>query len=224
MKKNGFDDMNFLEKFAITLKNKNLLETALTHSSYSNEHKHTHNYERLEFLGDAVLELVSSEYFYLNTDFKEGEMTRHRANYVCEKALATYAKEIGLDKEIRVGVGQKHNLNDTIIADVFEAVIGAIYLDQGFEVAKSYIEKIIIPYIKKNIDFNMDFKTILQEYVQTDRKSLQYEVIREYGEAHDKRFEVIVKIDDIIYGKGIGRSKKEAEQLAAKDAYNKSAH
>lgn len=224
MKKNGFDDMNFLEKFTIKLKNKNLLETALTHSSYSNEHKHTANYERLEFLGDAVLELVSSEYFYLHTDFKEGEMTRHRANYVCEKALATYAKEIGLDKEIRVGEGQKHNLNDTIIADVFEAVIGAIYLDQGFEVAKKYIEKIIIPYIKKNIDFNMDFKTILQEYVQTDRKSLQYEVIREYGEAHNKRFEVIVKIDDIIYGKGIGRSKKEAEQLAAKDAYNKSAH
>lgn len=214
--------MDFLQKFNINFKNKRLLGIALTHSSYANEHKGCENYERLEFLGDAVLEVVTSEYFYLHTNYKEGEMTKLRANYVCEKALATYAREIGIDKEIKLGHGQAHNLNDTIIADVFEAVVGAIYLDQGFLVVKKYIDEIILPYIKKEIDFNADYKTKLQELVQTDRKSLEYEVVNEYGEAHKKVFEVIVKIDDIIYGKGRGSSKKEAEQRAALDAYNKS--
>ena len=214
--------MDFLQKFNIKLKNKKLLSIALTHSSYANEHKGCENYERLEFLGDAVLEVVSSEYFYLHTDYKEGEMTKLRANYVCEKALATYAREIGIDKEIKLGHGQVHNLNDTIIADVFEAVVGAIYLDQGFDVVKDYIDKIIIPYINKEIDFNADYKTKLQELVQTDRKSLEYEVVNEYGEAHRRVFEVVVKIDNIIYGRGKGSSKKEAEQRAALDAYNKS--
>ena len=214
--------MKFLEKFNIEFKNKKLLEVALTHSSYANEHRGCENYERLEFLGDAVLEVVTSEYFYLNTDFKEGQMTKLRANYVCEKALATYAKEIGIDKEIRLGHGQMHNLNDTIIADVFEAVVGAIYLDQGFVIVKDYIDTIIIPYIQRNMDFNADYKTKLQELVQTGKKSVEYEVVKEYGEAHRKVFEVVVKIDEIIYGRGKGSSKKEAEQMAALDAYNKS--
>ena len=214
--------MNFLEKFNIKLKNENLLKIALTHSSYANEHKGCKNYERLEFLGDAVLELVTSEYFYLYTNYKEGQMTKLRASYVCEKALATYAKKIGIDKHIRLGHGQIHNLNDTIIADVFEAVVGAIYLDQGFDIAKNYIDTIIIPYIKKHIDFNADYKTRLQELVQTGRKSLEYDVVKETGESHKKTFEVVVKIDDIIYGRGKGSSKKEAEQMAALDAYNKS--
>ena len=199
-----------------------LLKVALTHSSYANEHKNCENYERLEFLGDAVLELVTSEYFYLNTDYKEGQMTKMRASYVCEKALATYAKNIGIDKEIRLGHGQMHNLNDTIIADVFEAVVGAIYLDQGFDVVKNYIDTIIIPYIKRNINFNVDYKTRLQELVQTGKKSLEYETVKEFGEAHKKVFFVLVKIDNIIYGRGKGSSKKEAEQMAALDAYNKS--
>ena len=128
--------MDFLERFNIKINDKEIFQTALTHSSYSNEHKGVLNYERLEYLGDAVLELVTSEYFYLNTKFKEGQMTKMRASYVCEKALATYAKEIGIDKHIRLGHGQMNNLNDTIIADVFEAVVGAIYLDQGVEVVK----------------------------------------------------------------------------------------
>ena len=214
--------MDFLEKFNIKFKNPMLLKVALTHSSYANEHKNCENYERLEFLGDAVLELVTSEYFYLNTDYKEGQMTKMRASYVCEKALATYAKNIGIDKEIRLGHGQMHNLNDTIIADVFEAVVGAIYLDQGFDVVKNYIDTIIIPYIKRNINFNVDYKTRLQELVQTGKKSLEYETVKEFGEAHKKVFEVVVKIDNIIYGRGKGSSKKEAEQMAALDAYNKS--
>lgn len=214
--------MDFLNKFNIKIKNKELMQTALTHSSYSNEHKECMNYERLEYLGDAVLELVTSEYFYLYTDYKEGKMTKLRASYVCEKALATYAKDIGIDKHIRLGHGQMNNLNDTIIADVFEAVIGAIYLDQGFNVVKGYIDKIIIPYINKHIDFNVDYKTRLQELVQTGKKSLNYEVVKEYEVNHKKVFEVAVKIDNIVYGRGKGSSKKEAEQLAALDAYKKS--
>ena len=149
-------------------------------------------------------------------------MTKLRASYVCEKALATYAKDIGIDKYIRLGHGQQHNLNDTIIADVFEAVLGAIYLDQGFEVAKKYVDKIIIPYINRQIDFNVDYKTRLQELVQTGKKSLNYEVVKEYEVNHKKIFEVVVKIDNIVYGRGKGSSKKEAEQIAALDAYKKS--
>ena len=205
----------------IEIKNKELLETALTHSSYSNEHN-CDNYERLEYLGDAILESVTSEYLYLNTDYSEGEMTKIRANYVCEKALATYSKKMGIDRYIRLGHGQINNLNDTIIADVFEAVAAAVYLDQGYEVVKKYLQDIIVPFIKEGWDFNTDYKTKLQEAVQTNKKSLEYVLIREYGEAHDKTFEMAVKIDNIIYGKGIGKSKKEAEQNAALDALNKS--
>lgn len=213
--------MKCLEKMGIEIKNKELLETALTHSSYSNEHN-CDNYERLEYLGDAILESVTSEYLYSNTDYSEGEMTKIRANYVCEKALATYSKKLGIDRYIRLGHGQIHNLNDTIIADVFEAVAAAVYLDQGYEVVKKYLQDIIVPFIKEGWDFNTDYKTKLQEAVQTNKKSLEYVLIREYGEAHDKTFEMAVKIDNIIYGKGIGKSKKEAEQNAALDALNKS--
>ncbi len=213
--------MKCLEKMGIEIKNKELLETALTHSSYSNEHN-CDNYERLEYLGDAILESVTSEYLYLNTDYSEGEMTKIRANYVCEKALATYSKKMGIDRYIRLGHGQINNLNDTIIADVFEAVAATVYLDQGYEVVKKYLQDIIVPFIKEGWDFNTDYKTKLQEAVQTNKKSLEYVLIREYGEAHDKTFEMAVKIDNIIYGKGIGKSKKEAEQNAALDALNKS--
>ena len=214
--------MKFLENMGIKINNEELLKTALTHSSYSNEHN-CENYERLEYLGDAILEAVTSEYLYLNTDYKEGEMTKIRANYVCEKALACYSRDIGIDKCIRLGHGQIHNLNDTIIADVFEAVAAVIYLDQGYNVVKKYLDDIIIPYIKEKKNFNTDYKTMLQEAVQTTRRSLEYVLLDEYGEAHDKTFEMAVKIDNIVYGKGIGKSKKEAEQNAALDALNKSA-
>ncbi len=213
--------MDFLEKRGIYIKNERLLKTALTHSSYSNEHD-CDNYERLEFLGDAVLELVTSDYLYTFTNNNEGMMTKIRSNYVCEKALATYAKKMGMDKCIRLGHGQASNLNDTIIADVFEAVAAAVYLDQGYEIVKKYLDSIIIPHIKNGDDFNTDYKTKLQEIVQTGRKSVVYEVVNEYGKAHNKTFDVIVKIDDIVYGKGTGKSKKEAEQHAALDALNKS--
>lgn len=215
--------MKFLEREIIKNINKDLLDEALTHSSYSNEHKNSKNYERLEFLGDAVLELITSEYFYKNTSEKEGIMTKKRASFVCEQALSHYAKDIGLVDYIKVGHGQEGNINDTIIADVFESVLGAIYLTYGLEKSTEYIYEIIVPYIKKDFIFFGDYKTMLQEFVQTDKKSLEYVLINEYGEAHDKTFEVEVKIDGIVYGKGIGKSKKIAEQNAAFDAYKKSA-
>lgn len=215
--------MDFLNKYGINIENKELLLEALTHSSYSNEHD-CKNYERLEFLGDAVMQAIISEYFYLNTDDKEGVMSKTRASYVCEQALAFYAKEIGIDKNIRVGKGQLNNINDTIIADCFESVLGVIFLDKGFEVAKKYVYETVIPFIEAKKDFLTDYKSLLQELVQTDKKSLEYEVTNEYGPAHDKTFEVDVKIDNIVYGKGIGKSKKEAEQNAALDAYNKRAN
>ena len=131
--------MDFLDIELIKGIKKDLLLEALTHSSYSNEHKDSQNYERLEFLGDAVLELVTSEYFFKETTLKEGDMTKKRASFVCEQALAHYAKELGIDKHIRLGHGQMGNLNDTIIADVFESILGAIYLTYGINTAKEYI-------------------------------------------------------------------------------------
>ena len=214
--------MNFLEKYNISIKNKDLLLTALTHSSYANEHNCS-NYERLEFLGDAVLELITRDYFYNYENLKEGEMTKKRASYVCEEALAKYAQDIGYIPFIRVGHGQLNNINETIIADVFEAILGVIYLDAGFDVAKKYIYEIVIPHIKNNDVYLADYKSALQELIQTDKKTLEYVLIDESGPAHDKTFTVEVKVDNIIYGKGIGKTKKEAEQYAAKDAFNKQA-
>lgn len=214
--------MDFLDKMKITVKNQKLLETAFTHSSYSNEHD-CENYERLEFLGDAVLQLITSDYFYKETSYKEGDMSKIRASFVCEKALATYAKELDMVKYIKVGHGQQNNVNDTIIADVFEAVLGVIYLEKGYATAKKYIDTIIIPYIKSDAHFLKDYKSILQEMVQTDKKSLEYVLKKESGPAHDKKFEMEVMIDGMIYGVGIGKSKKEAEQNAAYNAITKSA-
>jgi len=211
-----------LKEYGITLKHPEKMIPAFTHSSYANEN-HTESYERLEFLGDAVLEVITSEYFYLNTDLKEGDMTKLRASFVCENALATYAKEIGLNKYILVGHGQIGNVNDTIIADVFESVLGAIYLDLGFDVAKEYCNKIILPYIKSDYHFFSDYKSALQEMVQTDKESLSYVLVEENGPAHDRTFTVNVVIDGIVYGTGTGKSKKEAEQHAAFDAYQKRA-
>ena len=215
--------MKFMDRDIIKKIDKDILLEAFTHSSYSNEHKNSPNYERLEFLGDAVLELITSDYFYRETNYKEGEMTKKRASFVCEQALAHYIKDLEIEKYIRVGHGQENNINDTILADVFESLLGAIYLTHGFYIAKDFAEEIIIPYIKKDFVFFGDYKTLLQEYVQTDKKSLEYILVNENGEAHNKTFEVEVRINNIVYGRGIGRSKKEAEQNAAFDAYKKSA-
>lgn len=212
--------LNKLKEYGIYIKDENLLRVALTHSSYSNEHNGK-NYERLEFLGDAVLELVTSEYLFLNTSYKEGDMSKIRASYVCEEALDQYAKDIELEKYILVGHGQEKDINGTIVADVFESILAVIFLECGIDVVKKFIYETIIPYIEKNIQFKYDYKSLLQEMIQTDKKSLEYILVNETGPAHKKTFTVEVEINGMIYGKGVGSSKKEAEQKAAKDAYQK---
>ena len=212
--------MEFLNNLGIEIKNKELLNIALTHSSYSNEFG-GENYERLEFLGDSVLQLIMSEYFFKNGEFTEGEMSKIRASYVCENALYEYSKKINLIPNIKVGHGLDHMINETIIADVFEAVLAVIYLDKGLDVAKEYIYKVVIPYVIEKRVFYNDYKSHLQEMVQTEKKSLEYVLVSESGPAHDKRFKVSVLVDNIVFGTGIGKSKKEAEQNAAKDAIKK---
>ncbi len=214
--------MDFLEKFGIKIDNKELLLQALTHSSYSNEHN-VENYERLEFLGDAVLQILMSDYLYNNMELSEGDMSKTRASYVCESACCEYAKELNYIPFIRVGKGQVNNITDNIIADIFESIMGCIYLEQGLKAANKLFEQVVIPCVEGHKIFLGDYKSKLQELVQTDKKSLDYVLINETGPSHDKQFEVEVRIDNIVYGKGIGKSKKEAEQNAAKDAYNKRA-
>ncbi|MBO5096239.1 MAG: ribonuclease III [Bacilli bacterium] len=220
------DDMSLFELLKIETNNEELYKTALTHTSYANENN-VISYERLEYLGDAVLELIMSDYLYNNTDYPEGVMTKTRAKYVCEEALYEYCLKLGLNEYILLGHGEEENggrLRKAIVADVFEAVIGAIYLDKGIEEAKRFINDNVIKVIEnEDVDFN-DYKSLLQELVQTDKRSLEYVVVSESGPAHNKVFEVIAKIDDIIYGRGIAHSKKEAEQQAACDALKKAKH
>ena len=214
--------MELFNELGINVNNEDLYIKALTHTSYSNENEGTESYERLEFLGDAVLELIISDYLYNEKELKEGTMTKFRASYVCEAACSTYAKELGLDEYIRLGSGELE-ANTTIIADVFEAFIAAMYLDKGFEFTSSFVMNIISRYINKNVDFLHDYKSELQEMVQTVRKSVVYEVINEEGPAHNKRFTCQVLVDGIVMGVGKGGSKKNAEQEAAKMALSKQA-
>lgn len=217
--------MEILKKLHVNPKNMELYETAFTHTSYANEFG-VESYERLEYLGDAVLELVMSEYLYKNTTCNEGTMTKMRAHYVCENALFEYSKAWGLNEYLRLGHGEEESggkYRKAIVADIYEAFTGALFLDQGIEKAREFIYLSAIPCVESNaFDFFSDYKSKLQELVQTDKRSLKYEVIEESGPAHHKIFTTIVKIDDIVYGKGNASSKKEAEQEAAKNALEKS--
>ena len=213
--------MDFLASRGIVIKNEDLLLTALTHSSYANENG-VESYERLEFLGDAVLELSTSEYFYLYYKGDEGKMSKTRASYVCEEALYEYSKQIGIDKHIRIGNGVKEDTR-SIIADCFESVLAVVFLEHGYSVAKKYALDIIKPYVESNHKFIEDYKTYLQEVLQAQQKTLEYVVVSEEGHQNDKVFVVQCMVDDLLYGEGKGHSKKEAEQNAAKDAISKMA-
>ena len=204
--------------------NINLYYEAFTHTSYSNENPSFTSYERLEFLGDAVLEFIISDYLYKERHLPEGVMTKMRARYVCEEALATYAHDLKFEQDIKLGGCEAETgPNNTILADVFEAFVAAMYLDMGLNETKEIVLKIIVKYIDKNIDFLHDYKSILQELVQTDKKSVVYEIVNEEGPAHNKKFECVVKVDGHILGKGSGTSKKAAEQEAARIALTKQA-
>ena len=216
--------MKILDRLGIVPNKEKLYIEAFTHTSYSNEHQ-TKNYERLEYLGDAVLELLMSEYLYKNTEVQEGEMTKLRANYVCENALYEYSLRLNLNEELLLGHGEEESggrTRKTIVADIFESFIGALFLDQGLDVVKKFLYDNVIPLIeRKEVNFFDDYKSVLQELVQTDKRNLEYEVINEEGPSHNKEFTVQVRINDIVYGQGKAHSKKEAEQLAARNALEK---
>ena len=214
--------MKIFKTLDINPTNVNLYYEAFTHTSFSNENPSMESYERLEFLGDAILEFIISEYLYKERHLPEGVMTKMRARYVCEEALATYAKELKFQRDIKLG-GSEPEANDTIIADVFEAFIAACYLDKGLDFTKELVLGIITKYIDKNVDFLHDYKSTLQELVQTDKKSVKYNIVSETGPSHDKTFVCEVEVDNIVLGKGVGSSKKQAEQMAAKEALSKQA-
>lgn len=217
--------MKLLDNLGIKTKNENLYIQAFTHTSYANEN-HTESYERLEYLGDAVLELIMTEYLFQNTNLQEGDMTKTRSHYVCEDALYEYSTMLHLNDYLLLGHGEEENggrMRKAIVADIFEAFLGAYYLDQGMEPVKAFLYKEVIPVIESHkLDFIKDYKSSLQELVQTDKRSLEYVITKEEGPSHNRTFTVVVKIDDVIYGTGIAHSKKEAEQEAAKDALKKS--
>lgn len=207
-----------------SFKDKKLIELALTHSSYSNDKKlgKLKNNERLEFLGDAVLELATSEFLYKEYSSKpEGELTRLRASLVCEPTLAGIAREIRLNDYLRLGHGEDNTggrYRDSIISDAFEALIGAIYLDGGFANAKEFILKFVLNDIENKHLF-YDSKTILQEIVQKQYKErVEYVLIGESGPDHNKSFEVEAVFRNVVLGKGVGATKKRAEQQAAYEA------
>lgn len=212
--------MKIFNRIDINPTNINLYYAAFTHTSFSNENPSFANYERLEFLGDAVLELIVSDYLYKERHLEEGVMTKLRASYVCEKALARYATDLHFEDDIKLGSGEK-GPNNTILADIFEAFVGACYLDKGFEFTKELILGIITKYMEEDIDFLQDYKSKLQELAQTYKKTVTYKIIDEKGPAHDKTFTCQVLINGVNYGKAKGNSKKNAEQAAAKIALTK---
>lgn len=224
--------MNFtaLEKeLAITFKNQKLLIQAFTHSSYVNENRnkiHRDN-ERLEFLGDAVLELGISQYLYRTYPNKpEGELTKLRAMIVCEPALVKFALNLNFDRYVLLGKGEERTggrKRPALLADVFEAFIGALYLDQDFNAVVDFLHNYVYPEIKNGIILDaLDYKSQLQELIQQDKQSeINYEIVSEKGPAHDREFVAQVKINDQVVGVGHGRTKKESEQRAAKKALDK---
>ena len=211
----------FEEKIGYQFQNDRLLRQAFTHSSYANERhmgKQTDN-ERLEFLGDAVLEIVASEFLYHRyPDYPEGELTRLRASMVCEPTLAFCTRDLNLGKYLLLGKGEDQTggrERKSILSDALEAVIGAVYLDGGFANAKEFIFRFVLNDIEHKQLF-FDSKTILQEIVQGNyEKQLHYVLIKEEGPDHDKKFVVEARIGEKAYGQGTGRTKKAAEQEAA---------
>ena len=212
------------EKIAYQFRDGKLLRQALTHSSYANEMKINkyEDYERLEFLGDAVLELVSSDFlFRREKETPEGQLTKQRASMVCEPALAFCARTFSLETYILLGKGEEATggrCRDSIVSDVLEAVIGAIYLDGGLESASAFIHRFILSDLEHKQLF-YDAKTILQELVQQeDHGALHYELVKEEGPQHDKTFEVEAYVGEKKVGWGSGHSQKAAEQQAAYQA------
>lgn len=218
---NEVSKINTLEKkLNLNFKNKDLLKQALTHSSYSNEFDNSPDNEKLEFLGDAIIGLLMGHYLYDVGYEKEGELSKKRAQAVCEEALHKYATNINLSDYLLLGKGSEQSGgrdNPAIIADAFEALFGAVYLDSGFNETKRLFNKIVVPQLDEVKDIK-DYKSTLQEFVQTERRNVSYHLEGESGPSHNKTFKVSVKVDNLVLGTGVAKTKKEAEQKAAKNA------
>lgn len=207
-----------------TFEEKSYLQTALTHSSYANEVKRsTTNNERQEFLGDAVLSIIVSDFLFRNFRLPEGDLTKLRASLVCEQSLCEFARRINLGEYLSLGHGEKQNggaERDSILADAFEALIAAIYLDNGMDSARAFV----IPFVEEMLQGGdeqsfQDYKTLLQEIVQQNPEEvISYQLVEESGPDHDKRFVVELMLNSNVVGRGEGRSKKNAEQEAARQA------
>ena len=217
--------MELEDKIGYKFKNKNLLLQALTHSSYANEgKKHGRNNERLEFLGDSVLSVIVAKHLFLKyKDIPEGELTKLRASLVCEKALDVFAQQLGLGEYLRHGKGEEMTggrNRPSILADAFEAVIAALYLDGGYQAAQTFV----LSFIPENLDVKSanqlaDYKTTLQEIIQQNREEkIEYVLADEKGPDHAKVFTAEVLLNSNVIGVGEGSSKKQAEQNAAKEA------
>lgn len=221
--------LEWFKERGITINDINILHRAFVHSSYAYEKpEESESNERLEFLGDAVLDLVVSEYLYNQyPTAKEGDMTKWRAAVVCELTLADVARQLGLQNFLLLGKGmqktvQKHS--DALLADCMEALIGAIYIDKGYDAVKKLIEPYIVHYLSLAVKGKLkpDYKTALQEYTQSEYHIVpSYRVIEEKGPPHAREFVVEVFFNDSVWGVADGNSKKEAEQHAAKDAWHK---
>ncbi|MDR7236253.1 ribonuclease III [Neobacillus drentensis] len=216
----------FQNTIGITLENEKLLKQAFTHSSYVNEHRRKpfEDNERLEFLGDAVLELTVSQFLYKKyPTMTEGELTKLRAAIVCEPSLVAFANELDFGKLVLLGKGEEMTggrARPALLADVFEAFIGALYLDQGIETVIKFLEKVVFPKINAGaFSHVMDYKSQLQELIQRDGTgAIEYRVLQEIGPAHNKEFVSKVSLNGKELGVGTGKSKKEAEQHAAQMA------
>lgn len=212
------------KKTGHTFQEKRYIEIAVTHSSYANERgKGAVNNERQEFLGDAVLSIIVSDYLFKKYRLAEGDLTKLRASLVCEKSLCDFARQIDLGSYLRLGKGEEMTggaQRPSILADAFEALIAAVYLDGGTEAAAQFV----LPFVESQLEHEQsgvfrDYKTLLQEIVQKNpEESVTYVLADESGPDHDKRFEVEVHLNSNVIGRGVGRSKKAAEQLAAKEA------
>lgn len=217
-------DRNFEQVIGYQFKNKDYLTIALTHSSYANETREAvQNNERQEFLGDAVLSIVVSDYLFNRFHLAEGDLTKLRAAIVCEKGLFSMAQKIHLGQQLRLGHGEElmgGRERPSVVSDAFEALIAAIYLDGGIESARKFILPFVEEFLSNIEEASFkDYKTILQEVVQQNpEERVTYVLVGQTGPDHDKRFEVEVRLNSNVIGRGVGRSKKSAEQLAAKEA------
>ncbi|MDR2873209.1 MAG: ribonuclease III [Methanobrevibacter sp.] len=215
--------MNVLKEFNIKPNDPEIFEIAFIHASYKVKHGLNHDYERLEFLGDSVLSLLVSHYLFDNfRDAEEGGLTKLRSNFVCDAALEYYSSYLGFDKYLKIAEdNMTQNEVKSANADIVESFLGALFLDQGIEETKNFLERYIFKFIRDKYVFFTDYKSKIKEYGDAEELEVQYELVKETGYQHDKTFLMKILIGGAQYGVGEGKSKKEAEQYAAKIALEK---